>query len=78
MRRIIDGLRYDTEKAKKIGSVPYFFELYKTPNGRFFAFYISGGEIRPLTVSEAKRFYEWLSYTSIGYEEAFGEPPEEA
>jgi len=77
MRRIIDGLRYDTEKAKKIGSVPYFFELYKTPNGRFFIYY-PDKEIRPLRIDEAKQFYEWLTYFSIEYEEAFGEPPEEA
>jgi len=77
MRKIINGLRYDTEKSKLIGSVEHSFELYKTPNGRFFLLFW-GGEIKPIMVGEAKAHYEELTDILVEYEDVFGESPKEA
>ncbi len=74
MQKIIDGIRYDTEKATLIAHDVYWdgsnFErhgrnmwLYRTPNGRYFV--VTGtlwqGErdtLRPVDEAEARRLYE--------------------
>ena len=70
MEQIINGLKYDTEKAARVASNEYWdghnwdrdgrnTYLYKTPNGR-------------------KQYYEDLPEHEMSYAEAFGEAPEEA
>ena len=74
MQRIIDGIRYDTEKATLIAHDRYWdghnFErhgrntyLYRTPNGRYFVHKMTlwQGErdtIEPVDADEARRLYE--------------------
>ncbi len=76
MQRIIDGIRYDTEKATLIAHNVFWdghnFErhgrntwLYRTPNGRYFT--VTGtlwqGErdtLRPVDEEEARRLYETM------------------
>ena len=87
MTRIIEGIRYDTEKATLIADDVYWdghnFErsgrntwLYRTPNGRYFT--VTGtlwqGErdtLTPLDAEEARRLYERLPEQEVDYEEAF-------
>jgi len=87
MREIIDGVRYDTEKAQMIAKgfylEDYIWEycarkiyLYKTPNGRYFAMYLTQrpGEIdhlTPLPLDVAMSCYEWLPEHVIPFKEAF-------
>jgi hypothetical protein len=94
MRRVVNGLVYDTEKAILIAHDRFWdghnWErrgrnafLYKTPGGRFFLYRTSmwQGEtsyIEPVTVAEAKEWYEALPCQEVPYEEAFGVVPEEA
>jgi hypothetical protein len=94
MRQIIDGKLYDTEKSQLLAHDRYWdgsnFErngrntyLYKTDKGRFFLYHSTlwQGErnfIEAITKEEAKQYYEQLPEHEIDYEQAFGEPPEEA
>jgi len=94
MRRVIDGKMYDTEKAQLVASDRYWdgsnwdrkgrnTYLYKTAKGNFFLYHTTGwqGErdhIEPVTLEEAKWHYEQLPEYEMEWEEAFGEPPEEA
>lgn len=81
IRAIINGLLYDTSKAKKIGT---FYEwinclncetkyLYITKNHNFFVVYKSSKEICPTTECEAKRI---LSRFPDEYQEIFGKVDE--
>jgi len=74
MQKIIDGIRYDTEKATLIAHDVYWdgrgmerrgrnMWLYRTPNGRYFI--VTGtlwqGErdtLRPVDEEEARRLFE--------------------
>lgn len=94
MEQIIDGKKYDTEKAELVTSDRFFdgsnFErdgrntyLYKTKKGAFFLHHTTlwQGErdsIEPCTEAEAKEYFERLSENEISYLEAFGAEPEEA
>ena len=94
MKRIINGKRYDTEKADTVATNAYWdgsnhdrngrtTSLMKTKNGRFFLYNTTRwqGEIatiEPLTIEEAKSHYEDLPVQEMDYKEAFGEDPEEA
>lgn len=94
MKRIINGKRYDTEKANTVATNAYWdgsnhdrngrtTSLMKTKNGRFFLYDTTRwqGEINtiePLTIEEAKYHYEELPVQEMDYKEAFGEDPEEA
>ena len=87
MREVIDGIRYDTEKAEIIADDCYWdghnYErngrntfLYKTKNGRYFVVKqtLWQGEIdrlEPLTIEEAIALYEQLPEKSMEFEEAF-------
>lgn len=92
--QIIDGVRYDTDKAQVVASNEYWdghnyerqgrnTHLYKTKKGNFFAGYSTlwQGEkdyLEPLSKEEAKELYESLREQDLTYEEAFGETPQEA
>lgn len=94
MRRIINGKVYDTETADLVASDRYWdghnFErhgrntyLYKTKKGNFFLHRTTlwQGEldtIEPVTVEEAKYWYEQLPKQEMDYGQAFGVRPEEA
>ncbi len=87
MQRVIDGLRYDTEKAVLLAHDVYWdghnFErngrntwLYRTPNGRYFQVVgtLWQGErdtLTPLGPEEARRLYEQLPEHEVDYEDAF-------
>ncbi|MCW3140464.1 MAG: hypothetical protein N2V71_07695 [Methanophagales archaeon] len=63
MKRIVNGLMYDTEKADLIStSGDYIINecLYRTKNGRYFLYkYIGGSEfLQPLNLIEV---FQWLS-----------------
>jgi hypothetical protein len=92
--KIIDGIRYDTEKAEVIASNEYWdghnwerggrnMHLYKTKKGRFFLGCSTQwqGEIdyiEPLTKEDAMYNFEKLEVQEVTYEKAFGVEPEEA
>jgi len=94
MEEIINGKRYDTETAEIVASNRYWdgsnFErhgrntyLYKTAKGNFFLHHTTlwQGErdnIQAISPEEARWEYESLPEKDMGYEEAFGEPPEDA
>ena len=94
MNQIINGKVYDTDKAMLVASNRYWdgsnWErsgrntfLYKTAKGSFFLHYTTlwQGEheyIEAISEEEAKEWYERLRESELEYEEAFGEPPEEA
>lgn len=55
MRRIVDGLRYDTETAEHVASASYGYardfaswneDLYRTPRGAYFLHYEGGPSSR--------------------------------
>ncbi len=87
MRAVIGGIRYDTDKAEVIAHDCYWdghnwerhgrnTYLYKTPNGRYFAVYLTMWEgerdrIEPLPVAEALELYEQLPEKVMEFEEAF-------
>lgn len=81
IRAIIDGLLYDTSKAKKIGT---FYDwtnclncrikdLYITKNNRFFVAISAEKSINPIGESEAKTI---LSQFPDEYQEIFGKVDE--
>ncbi len=94
MERIIDRMRYDTEKSETVASDYYWdgsnYErggrntyLMKTSNGRFFLYRTTlwQGEtdtIEPLDADKAKDAYESLPEQTMDFKEAFGEEPPEA
>jgi hypothetical protein len=94
MKAIIDGKRYDTDKAELVASDRYWdgsnwersgrnTMLYKTAKGAFFLHRTTQwqGEresIEALTGEEAREYYERLPELELDYAEAFGEEPEEA
>lgn len=94
MRQIINGKAYDTNKAQLVTSDRYWdgsnFDrrgrntfLYKTKKGNFFLHRTTNwqGErdyIEPLTLEEAKCWFERLHEQDLDYEEAFGVAPVEA
>lgn len=94
MKQIVGGRLYDTEKAQLVAHNRYWdgsnFErhgrntfLYKTVKGNFFLYHTTlwQGErdyIEPVSIEEAKEHYEQLPEHELEYEDAFGEPPEEA
>lgn len=87
MKAVINGVRYDTEKAQIIAHDCYWdghnmdrrgrnTYLYKTPKGRYFATYLTlwQGErdiLEPLTKDEAIYLYEQLPEKEVEFEEAF-------
>ena len=94
MEEIVDGLRYDTEKASLVASDCYFdgsnwdrngrnTYLYRTMKGAFFRYETSRwqGErdyICPVSDDCARRMYENLREREMTYAEAFGVEPEDA
>jgi len=94
MEQIINGLRYSTEAAALVASDRYWdgnnwersgrnTYLYKTKNGRFFLHHTTQwtGErdhIEPVSIEEARQYYEDLPEQEIDYVEAFGDEPGEA
>ena len=94
MKQVDDGKLYDTEKADLVASDRYWdgsnFErsgrntyLYKTAKGNFFLHHTTQwqGEresIEPVSIEEAKEYFERLPEHELEYEAAFGEQPEEA
>lgn len=94
MNEIVNGKRYRTSTATLIAADDYWdghnFErggrntfLYRTPKGNFFLQHQSQwqGEqdrIEPVTVDEARDWFERLTEHSVDYAEAFGEEAEEA
>lgn len=94
MKKVVDGKLYDTEKAQVVASDHYWDGsnwdrqgrntfLYKTQKGNFFLHHTTRwqGErdsIEPVSMEEAKQFFEQLPEHELSYEEAFGEAPEEA
>lgn len=94
MKQVINGKLYDTEKADLVASDRYWdghnwdrhgrnVYLYKTKKGNFFLAHTTRWEgerdhIEPLSKEEAKTWYEQLPEQEMGYEDAFGEAPEEA
>jgi hypothetical protein len=94
MRKIIKGKIYDTEKAQLIAHDRYWdgkswerdgrnSYLYRTSKGNFFLYQSTKVEgerdgIWPITKKEAIEWYGDLEVQEMEYEEAFGEPPEEA
>ena len=87
MRKVIGGIRYDTEKATIIAHDCYWdghnmerngrnTYLYKTPKGRYFAVYqtLWQGELdslEPLEEYEAVYLYGQLPEHEVEFEEAF-------
>lgn len=87
MKKVIGGIRYDTEKATIIAHDCYWdghnWErdgtntfLYKTAKNRYFVVYqtLWQGQrdtLKPLTVDEAVYHYEQLPEKEVPYEEAF-------
>lgn len=94
MRRIVNGKVYDTKTADLVAHDHYWdgnnwdrggrnTYLYKTKKGNFFLHRTTcwQGEldtIEPVTVEEAKTWYEQLEMQEMDYKEAFGVEPEEA
>lgn len=94
MRKIINGLRYDTETATLIASDRYWDGhnwdrhgrnqyLYVTKKGNFFTQNTTrwSGErdrLIPIDKEEAKSLYEILPEQELSWEDSFGEVPEEA
>ena len=89
MQRVIEGIRYDTEKATVIAHNVYWdgsnWErhgrntwLYRTPHGRYFQVVgtLWQGErdtLTPLSLEEARSLYERLPEHEVAYEDAFPE-----
>ena len=87
MREVINGVRYDTEKAVIIADDCYWdghnYErngrntfLYRTQNGRYFVvrqtlWQGERDQLEPLTLEEAIALYEQLPEKSMEFEEAF-------
>lgn len=94
MEAIINGLRYDTDKAQLLAHDRYWDGnnhdrhgrnkfLYKTKNGRFFLHTTTRwqGErdaIQSIEEAEARQLWEDLPEKETEYVQAFGEDPEEA
>ena len=94
MKQIINGVRYDTEKAELVADDKYWDghnwdrkgrnkSLYKTKKGNFFIFNESRwqgefNEIESISKDEAKSYYEDLIERKVEWEEAFEGKPEEA
>jgi len=92
--QIIGGKLFDISKATEIAGDDYWDGsnctrsgrntiLYRTLKGNFFLGHYTcwQGErdsLEPISKEEAKEWYESLSEQRLSYEEAFGEPPEEA
>ncbi len=92
--QIVNGKKYRTETASVVADNVYWdghnFErsgtntwLLKTPRGNFFLQHQTcwQGErdyIQPVTLEQAKEWYERLSEHSMEYAEAFGQDCEEA
>ncbi len=63
MKRIVDGLLYDTEKAELVSqskTTPFGGQLYRTKKGQYFVYekICDIEEIKPLNADET---FEWLS-----------------
>ena len=94
MRRVVNGMAYDTKRAILIAHDAYWdgnsfsrkgrnTYLYKTTKGNYFIYRTTAwqGEINtiePISKEDAKKWYEELPVQEIPYEMAFGETPEEA
>ncbi len=94
MEQIVNGLKYNTEKADLVASNEYWdghsrdrdgrnTYLYKTENGRYFLHHTTrwDGErdhIEPVSPDEARQYYERLPDHGLTYAEAFGKEPEAA
>lgn len=93
MQTIIDGKKYDTEKATLLASDRYFdgsnwersgrnTYLYKSPRGAFFVHHTTcwHGErdtLELVDIDQAKELYESLLEREVDYKAAFGIEPEE-
>ena len=94
MRQIINGKLYNTETAELLAHDEYWdgqnfhrdFRntfLYKTKKGNYFLYQWSawrdeGSYLEPIGPDVAKRAYQRLPVHEVEFQEAFGEPPEEA
>lgn len=77
MKKVIEGLLYDTDTAKLIisevdESGEIIKRLYQTTKSAFFFYYISSGTIEPISRDACR---EWLGlYNYNAYVSVFGEP----
>jgi hypothetical protein len=86
MKKIINGLAYNTETAKLVASDSSNGRdtyLYKTKKNNYFMHYTTAwqGErsrIIPISKEDAKNEYELLEYYNMDYKEAFDEEEVEA
>ncbi len=94
MKQIIEGVRYDTDKATLVASDDYWdgsnrsrhgrnTYLYKSPRGRWFVLHVTQwqGErdrIEAVDEDRALELYEELPENEVEFEDAFGRAPEEA
>jgi hypothetical protein len=94
MRQIVGGIEYDTHTATLVTSDRYWdghnwerrgrnIYLYKTRNGNFFLYHRTqwqgeSDRLEPISIEEAKVWFEQLPEYEMGFKEAFGEEPEEA
>ena len=94
MKQVIDGKLYNTETSQLLAHDEYWdgqsyhrnFRntfLYRTRRGNYFlhqwsAWRDEGSYIEPVSPATARRIFERLPEKEVDFEEAFGEPPEEA
>ncbi len=85
MEQIINGLRYDTEKATLIASSKDGAKhLYQTKSGRFFLFFEHPGQstvapyLEAIAPSRAKREYGMKPRQLVTWAKAFGEKVKDA
>ena len=80
--RVVNGVRYDTTKARLIASRNQF--LYRTPKGRYFLVTLTQwqgerNQLTPLDEADARQWYKDLPKQEAEFESAFpGVKAEEA
>lgn len=85
VEQVINGLRYDTEKATLIASSKDGAKhLYQTKNKRFFLYFERPGQstvapyLEAITLSRAKKEYGSMPKQEIPWSKVFGGKVEEA
>lgn len=76
MKAIIDGLLYDTDKAKIIFNPDEYHTLYMTEKGNLFMLYYQSGE-RSISCTDNEKLKKFLAENAPDkYVEIFGEVEE--
>lgn len=70
MKKIVNGLLYDTDKSQKIMEA-YLHSVYKSPNGRLFVIHDILNEITCTDQNLIKKFIG--EYNADLYQQLFGE-----